>query len=396
MTVRDVKKAFRITNIAAVALILLILGFNMVYIVQEQEQAVVITLGQASVVATPGPHFKIPFVQNVEIVPMVIMGLPIGYSNSAEGSDATIESESLMITSDYNFVNVDFFLEYQVSDPERYLYASSNPEFIFKNLALSYIRDTIGLHLVDEVITTGKNEIQAEIKEKLSNRLQEEDIGLQLINITIQDAAPPTNEVRNAFMNVETAKQGKETAINVARKYESERTPAARAEEDAILKEATAQREQRISEAKSQVAVFSAMYEEYRKNPMMSKQRMFYEAMEEMLPLMKIVIDSGDGSTNKILPIEPISGLGAVAAAAAGIGADGAGGGSGAGLGIGAGAAGGSGSAVGADSAGAGDAAAAATAASPAGSGEPIANAPVPEGAPAAASVETAPAPAGG
>jgi membrane protease subunit HflK len=391
MTVRDVKKVFRITNIAVAALILLILGFNMVYIVQEQEQAVVVTFGQASVVATPGPHFKIPFVQDVKIVPMLIMGLPIGYGNSAEGADATIESESLMITSDYNFVNVDFFLEYQVSDPERYLYASSNPEFIFKNLALSYIRDTIGLHLVDEVITTGKNEIQAEIKEKLANRLQEEDIGLQLINITIQDASPPTSEVRNAFMNVETAKQGKETAINVAMKYESERKPAARAEEDAILKDATAQREARISEAKSQVAVFSAIYEEYRKNPLMSKQRMFYEAMEEMLPLMKIVIDSGDGSTNKILPIEPISGLGATAgaAAAAGIGVGGnAGGGTGAGQGIGAD----EGAGAAGSAAGTGDAATAA-AAGDAGFGAPAVAAPAPENAAAAATAETAPAP---
>ena len=171
-------------------------------------------------------------------------------------------------------------------------------------MALSYIRDTIGLHEVDEVITTGKNEIQAEIREKLSNRLLVEDIGLQLVNITIQDSEPPTDEVKEAFKNVENARQDKETAINTARKYENEQIPAARAQEDAILKEAEASKEARINEAIGQVAVFNAMFDEYRKNPLMTKQRMFYEAMEDILPDMKIIIDSGDGQTTRILPLD--------------------------------------------------------------------------------------------
>ena len=310
MSVKQVKRIFLISNIVMVALVALIAIFNSFYIVQEQEQAVVITFGQASVVTTPGPHVKIPFIQDVEIVPMVINGFSIGYNGdepTLEG-DTSIYSESMMITSDYNFVNVDFFLEYQVSDPERYLFASDDPEFILKNLALSYIRDTIGLHGVDEVITTGKNEIQAEIKGKLTERLDKEDIGLQLIHITIQDAEPPTDEVKDAFKNVETAKQEKETAINTARKYESEQVPAARASEDAIMKAALAQKETRINDAKAQVAVFNAMYAEYAKNPEVTRTRMFYEAMEELLPNLRIIIDSGDGSTTRIMPLEPFSG----------------------------------------------------------------------------------------
>lgn len=316
MSVKQVKNAFRISNIVIVLVVLVVLAFNAIYTVQEQEQAVVVTFGKANVVTTPGPHMKIPFVQSVTIVPMVINGFSIGYTDGGQpvadtvSEDGSVYSESMMITSDYNFVNVDFFLEYKVSDPERYLFSSNDPEFILRNLALSYIRDTIGLHGVDEVITTGKNEIQAEIKEKLTTRLETEDIGLQLINITIQDAEPPTDEVKDAFKNVETAKQGKETAINTARKYESEKVPAARAQEDSVLKIALAEKESRINEAKGQVAVFKAMYEEYTKNPVMTRQRMFYEAMEDVLPGVKIVIDSGDGTTTKMLPLEDFVGSG--------------------------------------------------------------------------------------
>lgn len=308
MTVKQAKRSLRIFDLIVILALLAILAFNAIYIVQEQEQAVVVTFGQASVVTTPGPHVKIPFVQEVTIVPMVINGYSIGYSTEDGEREDFITTESMMITHDYNFVNVDFFLEYRVSDPERYLFASADPEGVLRNLALSYIRDTIGLHGVDEVITTGKNEIQAEIKEKLTQRLEEENIGLQLVNITIQDSEPPTDEVKDAFKNVETAKQGKETSINNARKYESEQVPAARAQVDAVLKDAQAQKEERINDAKAQVAVFNAMYEEYKNNPEMSRLRMYYEAMEELLPDMKIIIDAGDGGTSKLLPLEQFVG----------------------------------------------------------------------------------------
>ena len=279
---------------------ILMLVIGNIRVVAQSNAFVMERLGAYSSTWGVGIHVKIPFIQDVHIVSMAAKGLSIGYATG----NVSITSESLMITSDYNFVNVDFFLEYRVSNPERYLFASNEPETIFKNMALSYIRDTIGLHAVDEVITTGKSEIQAEIREKLSARMSEDDIGLQLINITIQDSEPPTEIVKDAFKNVETAKQGKETRINEARKYESEQVPAARAQVDAIQKEAETHQQVRINEALAQVSVFNAMYEEYRKNPVMTRQRMFYEAMESILPNMRIIIDNGDGSTSRVLPLE--------------------------------------------------------------------------------------------
>ena len=275
------------------------------YSINEQEEAVVTTFGNPTTVSQPGLHFKIPFIQQVQKVSTVINGFPIGYDMYSE---ASIESESLMITSDYNFVNVDSFVEYQVSDPVKFLYASEDPVAILKTLAQSYIRDTIGLYPVDSVITTGKNEIQAEIKDKLISRLEQEDLGLHLVNITIQDAEPPTAQVLEAFKNVETAKQSKETAINNANKYKSEQIPAAEAKVDQIMQQAEAVKASRISEAEGQVARFIAMYEEYLKNPLITKQRMFFETMEELLPNMKVIIDDGSGNTTKFLSIEPLNG----------------------------------------------------------------------------------------
>jgi len=190
-----------------------------------------------------------------------------------------------------------------VNDPVKYLFASVDPEATLKMLAQSYIRDTVGIHDVDDVITTGKAAIQSEIKEKLSNRMIAEDIGLSVVNITIQDAFPPTTEVMNAFKNVENAKQGKETAINNANKDRNEKIPQAEAQCDQIIKEAEAEKQARINEAEGQVSRFEQMYAEYTKYPLITKQRMFYEAMEELLPSMKVYIVDG-GGTQKLLPLE--------------------------------------------------------------------------------------------
>lgn len=276
-----------------------------VYSLKENEYAVVTTFGVPKIVEESGIHVKIPYIQRLSRVPKTINGFPIGY-NSQTGE--SVDKESFMITRDYNFVNVDFYVEYRVTDPVKYLYASENPVSILKNLTQSYIRDTIGLYDVDSVITTGKNEIQASIKDKIITRLDEEDIGIQLVNITIQDAEPPTQEVINAFKNVENAKQGKETSINKANQKRNEDIPAARAAADETVKTAQAQAEERINEAKGQTARLNELYAEYQKYPLITKQRMFYETMEEILPDMKVIIEKSDGTTQTMLPLESFAG----------------------------------------------------------------------------------------
>ena len=277
-----------------------IVAMNSTYQIREQEQVVLTTLGKAQAVTQPGLHFKIPFVQQIQKVNTTIQGFAIGYD---EDTNETITSEAVMITSDYNFIDVDFFIEYKVADPVKAVYASADPIKILKNLAQSSIRNVIGSYDVDSVLTTGKNEIQSSIKEVLIKQLEKHDIGLTLVNVTIQDSEPPTAEIMEAFKNVETAKQGKETAINNANKYKNEKLPTAEAEADKIIKEAEAYKQERINEATGQVARFNAMYEEYIKNPTVTKQRMFYEAMEDVLPELELIIDSSNG-VQKVLPLD--------------------------------------------------------------------------------------------
>lgn len=300
----DINQMKRFVSIAAI-IVLCLMGaatlYLSLYTIGENEQAVVTTFGVPKTVNTSGLHMKIPFVQKVQKVDTTIKGFSIGYDGETNES---IERESLMITNDYNFVNVDFYVEYKVSDPIKTLYNTEDPVLILKNLAQSYIRDTIGMYKVDDVITSGKSAIQAEIKTKIMERLVLDDIGIQLVNITIQDAEPPTDTIIDAFKAVETAKQGKETALNNANKYKNEKVPEAEASVDKILKEAESTKQSRINEANGQASRFNSLYAEYSKFPLITKQRMFYETMQEILPELKIIIDSSDGGIDKILPLE--------------------------------------------------------------------------------------------
>lgn len=302
------KKTGKLPVIILLVICLAILSYESVYSIGEQEQGVVTTFGKAGNVVTSGLHFKIPFVQKVTKVNTTILGFPIGYraSDDETSSQDTIDAESLMITADFNFVNVDFYVEYKVSDPIKYLYNSQQPQEILKNISQSCIRNIISNYNVDDVITTGKSEIQAAIKEMITEKLEQQDIGLMLVNISMQDAEPPTQAVIEAFKAVETAKQGKETAVNNANKYRNEKLPEAKAKADQIIQEAEAAKQERINEADAQKIRFEKMYNEYVKNPLITKQRMFYETMEEVLPGVKLIIDDGSGELNKTLYLDEL------------------------------------------------------------------------------------------
>ena len=290
-----------------IPVILIIAGLAMdsFYTLTEDQYAVITTFGKPSMVSSSGLKLKIPYIQRVTKVAKTIQGFPLGYRT--DGSE--VEDESLMISVDFNFVNVDFYVEYRVDDPVKYLYNSEEPEAILKMLCQSYIRDTIGLYGVDDIITTGKAEIQGVIRDKISTRLEQEDIGLVLVNIALQDAEPPTLEVQQAFKAVETSKQEAETAINNANKYANEQLPAAKANADEILQQAEAYKESRIAEAEGQASRFTELYAEYSKYPEITRQRLFYEMIAKVFPDMKIVITGRDGSTlQTVLPLESFTG----------------------------------------------------------------------------------------
>ncbi len=307
----DFKKYGKIILIAALALILFIGAMTCFYTVDEKQQAVVTTFGKVTDVTGAGVHFKLPFgIQQAHMVDVnVFQKLELGYRTNSNGNSTSVESESSMITGDYNIVNVDFFVEYKISDPVKYLYASEAPKEVLRNLIQSQVRNVVGSSTVDATLTDGKAGIQAQVKNLVAQVLQEYDIGLVLVDVRIQDAEPPTKEVTEAFKAVETAKQRAETIINEAKAYQNAKLPEAQATADKLIQNAQYLKQKRINEALQQVALFEAMYKEYALNPSITRSRMYYEALSEILPGVKVYVNTGSGSNMQmLLPLEQLVG----------------------------------------------------------------------------------------
>lgn len=307
----DLQKIKKWAIIAVVAIVVIIGIATCFYTVDDKQQAVVTTFGKVTDITDAGLHFKLPFgIQKHKTVDInVYQKIELGYTTGADGLAVTNTSESTMITGDFNIVNVDFYVEYKISDPVKFLYSSNNPELILKNLIQSQVRNVVGSSTVDSVLTDGKESIQMQVKELVTQILAEYDIGLTLVDVRIQDAEPPTTAVNEAFKAVETAKQTAEAVVNEAKAYENAQVPNAQAQADKLLQNAEYLKTKRINEAVEAVAMFEAMFIEYEQNPDITRSRMYYEAISKVLPGVRIYINTGDGeSVDLLLPLESITG----------------------------------------------------------------------------------------
>lgn len=304
----DLKKIKRTALLTILFAVIVVFGLTCYYTVDDKQQAVVTTFGKVTDITDAGVHLKLPFgIQQVEKVDVnVYQKITLGYN--PVGSGYTVDDrESAMITGDYNIVNVDFFVEYKISDPVQYLYSSNDPESILRNLVQSQVRNVVGSSTVDSVLTDGKENIQMQVRNLVTDILNQYDIGLSLVDVKIQDAEPPTQEVIEAFKNVETAKQQAETVINDAKAYKNAQLPQAQAKADKLIQNAQYLKEKRINEATEQVAMFNAMYQEYALNPQVTKSRMYYEAISQIMPGVKLYINtSGNSDVQMLLPLEDL------------------------------------------------------------------------------------------
>lgn len=304
-----VKKILRLLGALVLLVVVGSIVFGSFYTVEEQEQAVVTTFGEVTAVEGVGLHFKIPFIQQVKKLPVnIIQEMTIGYGYDSSGQMYVVEDESRMLTGDDNIIDIDFYFEWKISDPVAYLYHSNDAKGILKVLTQSCARNIVGSKLVDDLMTTGKDAIQSEIEDKVRENLAQYNIGLDIVDLKIQDVDPPTDAVSVAFKNVENAKLERETIINNAKTYEEQTVPKAKSEADKILRDAEAYKAARIAQAEGEATRFEAMYTEYVNYADITRQRMYLEMLEELLPNMDVYINTTDGGTSTLIPVESLKG----------------------------------------------------------------------------------------
>jgi membrane protease subunit HflK len=295
--------------IGAVVVLVLLIGSTCYYTVEEQEQAAILTFGRyTETQEEPGLHFKLPYpIQQVVKVPAnLTQKLQIGYREDENGQVRVVEEEALMITGDENIVHADAVVEWKISDVRAYLYNIEDPERFLRNAASSAIRSVIGSTKLDYAITDGKTVIQTEVKQKLEELMRVYNTGIFISDVKFQDIEPPEGEVQQAFKEVTNAREEKNTKINQAQRYVNDRLPKARGEAQAIIEAAEAEKRARILNAEGDVAKFNAIYEEYVKNPKVTKERLVLETLERILPNAKIIITDGGGNTVQYLPLDQL------------------------------------------------------------------------------------------
>ncbi len=266
-----------------------------IYIVGPDELGVVRRFGKAVRTAPPGIHYHLPSPFEVVDVPKVteVKRLEIGFRTIDPGPPATYRKylqESQMLTGDENIVNVEIIVQYKIKDPQNYLFHIRELERMLRHATEAALRQIVGSHKIDEVLTTGKFQIQEETKALLQTICDRYRAGLLVLAVQLQDVHPP-EEVIQAFKDVASAKEDKDRLINVAKGYQNEVIPKARGEAERRIREAEGYREERINTAKGDADRFEKVWAEYRNARVVTRKRLYLETMEKILPsIQKVVI----------------------------------------------------------------------------------------------------------
>lgn len=303
----SLKKIYVTSGIVVLAIILGLSAFTTWYTVDESEQAVILTFGKVEEgISEPGLHFKLPWpIQSVEKLSKETFSLQFGYEEK-NGEIQEFPDETKMITGDENIVLADLVVQWKIIDPEKYLYNADNPREILYDATSASVRSIIGSSEIDEALTSGKAEIEAEVRDLLSSLIEKYDMGVSVLGVKLQDVELPNEEVRKAFTNVTDARETMNTKINEAKKYRNQKLNEAQGEKDALISRAEGEKAARIERARGDVAVFNKLLVEYKTNPDITRQRLILETLEQVLPGTEIYIMNDDGNTMKYFPIRPL------------------------------------------------------------------------------------------
>ena len=300
--------------IAAGAVLLLIAGLTSFYQVEAEEEAVVMRFGKYIKTSQPGLHFRLPFYidtyKKVAVERQLKQEFGFSTPNATNRSQTTSarEAEQVkhMVTGDLNAALVEWVIQYRIDDPTEYLFNVRNADETLRDASESVMREIVGDRTVDEVITIGRQEIEAECLAKLQVVVNEYTMGININQVQLKNVNPPV-AVQDSFNEVNQAQQEREKAINVANGTYNQSVPRASGEADQKISEAQGYATERINEAEGDAARFNALFTEYQKAPEVTKRRIYLETMQDVIPQLgkKIIIDE---DAQQILPLLNLGG----------------------------------------------------------------------------------------
>lgn len=275
-----------------------------IYIVDPAQQAVVLRFGKYVRTVEPGPHWAPKFIETVIPVDVQrIRSQDIGFRS--QGNTRTpVPHESLMLTADENIADLQFAIQYRVKNAADFVFNVLEPELTLRQAAESAIREIVGRSAMDFVLTAGRDTVAAEVQSLTQEIIDRYQTGLQITSVNMQDAQPPA-QVQDAFLDAIKAREDQERIINEASAYKADIVPKARGEANAIKQRAQAYRQRIVAEAQGDTARFLKVYDEYRKAPAITRERMYLGAIESVLAnSSKVLIDVKGGNKLMYVPLD--------------------------------------------------------------------------------------------
>ena len=269
-------------------------AFGGFYIVDQAERAVVLRFGKVlDATVQPGLHWNPPLIDEVSLV------------NISELNAKTYDSNA-MLTTDENIIDIEVTVQYRIDDPVKYVLAVQDPERSLDNAAESAIRHVVGGNFMDQILTTGREQVADDVQQRLQDYMDNYNTGILVSQVNVVQAQPP-QAVRPAFDDVIRAREDEQRAQNQAQQYANQIIPEARGESQRQIEQANAYREEVIAEATGNASRFNQLLVEYQKAPEVTRQRLYIEAVEDVMTAStKIMIDVEGGNNMLYLPLDKI------------------------------------------------------------------------------------------
>lgn len=277
-----------------------------IYIIDEGKRGLVLRFGQYHATELPGLNWRPRFIDTVLKVDISRQRIvEIGY-RMGEGGHSPIPQEALMLTEDENIVNIRLAVQYQVADPVKYLFKITHPDNALKQAAESALREVVGRHSMDFILTKGRTQLVQQIQPLMQEILDQYDTGLNVTTVNLQDAQPP-EDVQEAFADVIKAREDKQRLKNEADAYSKDVIPKARGGAARQLQEADAYQSRVISAAEGEAARFNQVLAAYLLAPEVTRQRLYIETMEQVLSANnKVLVDLNQSSNLLYLPLDKL------------------------------------------------------------------------------------------
>lgn len=302
----DWRIAARQLLVGVIVTIVLIGAFTSYYTVQPEGQAVVKRFGKVVDITGPGLHFKLPFlIDRQYFVPTArVLKHEFGFRSESEGSSNYIKTsdqreESLMLTGDLKVIDVEWVVQYRVVDPDKYLHRVRDFDKTIRDSSEAVMRRIVGNSLGSDVLTEKRVQVALQARDELQEILDSFDMGVQIGTIELQDVTPP-DPVKPAFNEVNQAEQERERLINEAEKHRNQMLPRARGEALQLIESAEGYAAQRRNKAEGEAARFTAIVEEYRNAPELTRRRLYLEMIDKVLPQLGHVYVMEEGSTGPL------------------------------------------------------------------------------------------------